>query len=217
MRKTFSKAFKKHLCMCRSLKVDHHIPRAAVPLQISDSGPNPGRSYSEQERNQILSLAVNQVETGIRAAIQLCKLDERSLKESAQMMGCPLRPRSHEYSAGEDGCARHSSAASHHMVAGKRPGQTKHLSARDQIKTKRPAGHTKVTWSVVASQPFNLMRLRSWHQRAVAVDASVAASYDQSHPILVRLRFDFDRYILDLRADGLLMPVSSLERDVRGR
>ena len=60
---------------------------AAPPLQIPDSGPSPELSYSQQERERILSFAMNQLTPGIRTAMQLCELDERSLKESAQMMG----------------------------------------------------------------------------------------------------------------------------------
>jgi RNA polymerase sigma-70 factor (ECF subfamily) len=63
---------------------------AALPRQISDSGPSPERSYSEQERKQILLFAVNQLKPEIQTAIQLCELDGRSLKESAQMMGVSL-------------------------------------------------------------------------------------------------------------------------------
>jgi RNA polymerase sigma-70 factor, ECF subfamily len=57
------------------------------PREILDLSPSPERSYSQQERERILSLAMNHLTPGIRAAIELSALDERSLKESAQMMG----------------------------------------------------------------------------------------------------------------------------------
>ena len=60
---------------------------AAPPLQIPDSGPSPELSYSQQERERILSFAMNQLTPAVRIAIQLYELDERSVKESAQMMG----------------------------------------------------------------------------------------------------------------------------------
>jgi RNA polymerase sigma-70 factor (ECF subfamily) len=60
---------------------------ATLALQVPDLGPSPERSYSQQERARILSFAMNQLTPGIRAAIQLCELEERSVKESAQMMG----------------------------------------------------------------------------------------------------------------------------------
>jgi RNA polymerase sigma-70 factor (ECF subfamily) len=59
----------------------------ALVLQIPDLGPSPEHSYSQQERKRVLSLALNQLTPGIRTAIQLYELDERSVKESAQMMG----------------------------------------------------------------------------------------------------------------------------------
>jgi len=56
-------------------------------LRIPDLGPSPEGRYSQEEREQLLSFAMNQLTPGIRTAIQLCELDERSLKEGAQMMG----------------------------------------------------------------------------------------------------------------------------------
>jgi RNA polymerase sigma-70 factor, ECF subfamily len=60
---------------------------AAPALQIPDLGASPERICSEQEREQILSLALARLTPGKRTAIQLCELEERSFKESAQMMG----------------------------------------------------------------------------------------------------------------------------------
>src|SRR3984893_7981944 len=57
---------------------------AAPPLQIPDSGPSPELSYSQQERERILSFAMNQLTPAVRTAIQLYELDERALKESAE-------------------------------------------------------------------------------------------------------------------------------------
>jgi RNA polymerase sigma-70 factor (ECF subfamily) len=58
----------------------------AVALQI-DLSASPERSCSQRERERILSFAMEQLTPGIRTALQLYELDERSLKESAQMMG----------------------------------------------------------------------------------------------------------------------------------
>jgi RNA polymerase sigma-70 factor, ECF subfamily len=60
---------------------------AAPPLQIPDSGPSPELRYSQQEQERILSFAMNQLTPAVRTAVQLYELDERSIKESAQMMG----------------------------------------------------------------------------------------------------------------------------------
>jgi RNA polymerase sigma-70 factor, ECF subfamily len=58
----------------------------AVALQM-DLSASPERSCSQRERERILSFALEQLTPGIRTALQLYELDERSLKESAQMMG----------------------------------------------------------------------------------------------------------------------------------
>ena len=59
----------------------------AFARQIPDLGPNPERSYSEQERQRILSLAMDRLTPEKRTAIRLRELEERSLKESARIMG----------------------------------------------------------------------------------------------------------------------------------
>jgi RNA polymerase sigma-70 factor (ECF subfamily) len=59
----------------------------ALVLQIRDLGASPERSCSQRERERMLSFAMKQLTPGIRTALQLYELDERSLKESAQMMG----------------------------------------------------------------------------------------------------------------------------------
>jgi RNA polymerase sigma-70 factor (ECF subfamily) len=58
----------------------------ALALQI-DLSAGPECSCSQRERERILSFAMKQLTPGIRTALQLYELDERSLKESAQMMG----------------------------------------------------------------------------------------------------------------------------------
>jgi|SRR5882724_209932 len=56
-------------------------------LEISDSGPNPEDSYSQRERQRILFLALNELPHGMRKAIQLRELGERSTEETARIMG----------------------------------------------------------------------------------------------------------------------------------
>jgi RNA polymerase sigma-70 factor (ECF subfamily) len=60
---------------------------AGTAVEIPDSSSDPEVSYSQRERERILFSAMNELTPGIRTAIQLCELDERSVKESAQMMG----------------------------------------------------------------------------------------------------------------------------------
>jgi RNA polymerase sigma-70 factor (ECF subfamily) len=74
----------------RVVGFDELTPReeeAALGFQIPDSCPSPEQSYSQQEAERMLSFAIRQLPPGVRTAIKLCYLDERSLKESAQLMG----------------------------------------------------------------------------------------------------------------------------------
>jgi RNA polymerase sigma-70 factor (ECF subfamily) len=59
----------------------------APPLDTPDSSPDPEASYSHREWGRMLSSAMEELSPRIRTAIQLRELDERSIKESAQMMG----------------------------------------------------------------------------------------------------------------------------------
>ena len=56
-------------------------------LQIPDASPDPEASYSQRERAEMLSLAMNQLSPGTRKAIRLRELDERSSEETARIMG----------------------------------------------------------------------------------------------------------------------------------
>jgi RNA polymerase sigma-70 factor (ECF subfamily) len=59
----------------------------ATVLEVPDSGPDPEASYSQREWVELLSLAMNELPAGIRLAIQLRELDERSSEETARIMG----------------------------------------------------------------------------------------------------------------------------------
>ncbi len=73
----------------RVVGIDELAPHEepAVGFQIPDSYPSPEQNYSWQETERMLSFAICQLSPGIRMAIKLCYLDERPLKETAQMMG----------------------------------------------------------------------------------------------------------------------------------
>jgi RNA polymerase sigma-70 factor, ECF subfamily len=73
----------------RVVGIDELAPHEepAVGFQIPDSHPSPEQNYSWQETETMLSFAIRQLSPGIRTAIKLCYLDERPLKETAQMMG----------------------------------------------------------------------------------------------------------------------------------
>jgi len=56
-------------------------------LEVRDSSPDPEAVYSQREWAEMLSLAMNELPPGIRRAIQLRELDERSSEEAARIMG----------------------------------------------------------------------------------------------------------------------------------
>jgi RNA polymerase sigma-70 factor (ECF subfamily) len=56
-------------------------------LEVPDSSPDPEAICLQREWVEMLSLAVNELPAGIRRAIQLRELDERSSEETARIMG----------------------------------------------------------------------------------------------------------------------------------
>jgi RNA polymerase sigma-70 factor (ECF subfamily) len=58
-----------------------------TPLEVPDGSPDPEVSYSQRERAEMLSLAINELSPGTRRAIRLRELDERSSEETARIMG----------------------------------------------------------------------------------------------------------------------------------
>ena len=73
----------------RVVEIDALSPREepAVGFEFPDSCPSPEQSCSQQEAERMLSFAIRQLPPGVRTAIKLCYLDERSLTETAKMMG----------------------------------------------------------------------------------------------------------------------------------
>jgi RNA polymerase sigma factor (sigma-70 family) len=59
----------------------------ATVLEVRDSSPDPEAIYSQREWAEMLSLAMNELPPGIRRAVQLRELDERSSEEAARIMG----------------------------------------------------------------------------------------------------------------------------------
>jgi RNA polymerase sigma-70 factor (ECF subfamily) len=60
---------------------------STAALEVPDSSPDPEAMYSEREWVGMLSLAMNELPAGLRRAIQLHELDERSSEETARIMG----------------------------------------------------------------------------------------------------------------------------------
>jgi RNA polymerase sigma-70 factor (ECF subfamily) len=55
--------------------------------EVPDSSPDPEVSYSQREREKILSSSLDELSHGTRRAIQLRELDGRSTVETARIMG----------------------------------------------------------------------------------------------------------------------------------
>jgi len=55
-----------------------------------DQGPNPEESCSQHERTQLLTEAINRLGPTIRTAIMLRDIEERSIKETAQILGASI-------------------------------------------------------------------------------------------------------------------------------
>src|SRR5437879_6486651 len=55
-----------------------------------DQGPNPEESCSQRERKQLLNEAINRLGPTIRTAIFLRDIEERSVKETAQILGASI-------------------------------------------------------------------------------------------------------------------------------
>jgi RNA polymerase sigma-70 factor (ECF subfamily) len=56
-------------------------------LDVEDQGLNPEQLYAQKERQRILSEAMKNLTPGMRKAIELRELDERSTEETARIMG----------------------------------------------------------------------------------------------------------------------------------
>jgi RNA polymerase sigma-70 factor (ECF subfamily) len=60
------------------------------PHDVEDQGPNPEQLYTQKERHRMLVKAVNALDPGLRRAMELRELHERSTSETAAMLGVPL-------------------------------------------------------------------------------------------------------------------------------
>jgi RNA polymerase sigma-70 factor, ECF subfamily len=59
----------------------------SFPLVVVDQGPNPEQLFAHKERRRILFEAMKELAPGMRKAIELRELGERSTEETAQIMG----------------------------------------------------------------------------------------------------------------------------------
>jgi RNA polymerase sigma-70 factor, ECF subfamily len=63
---------------------------AAPALEVPDSAPGPEVSFTEQERQRLLSAAIGRLRPNIRKAIELRDLGELSTEETARVMGLSI-------------------------------------------------------------------------------------------------------------------------------
>ena len=83
------------LMRLRKSKVHHEVSldessesqRGFSPFGVEDRGLNPEQLYAQKERHRILGHAVSGLDSGLRRAIELRDLGERSTREAARMMG----------------------------------------------------------------------------------------------------------------------------------
>jgi RNA polymerase sigma-70 factor (ECF subfamily) len=70
-----------------SLDDSAETEESSLRIDVEDQGLNPEQLYAEKERQRILSEAMNDLKPGLRKAIELREIDERSTEETAQIMG----------------------------------------------------------------------------------------------------------------------------------
>ena len=70
-----------------SLDESAETEQPSSAMDVEDEGLNPEQLYAQKERQRILSAAMNDLTPGMRKAIELRELDERSTEEAAQIMG----------------------------------------------------------------------------------------------------------------------------------
>jgi RNA polymerase sigma-70 factor (ECF subfamily) len=70
-----------------SLYESNEDEQSSHRLDVEDPGLNPEQLYVQEERQRILSTAMNELTPGTRKVIQLRELDQRSSEETARIMG----------------------------------------------------------------------------------------------------------------------------------
>ncbi len=78
---------KKHYRWDVSLDELSETEELSFQLDVEDQGPNPEQLFAHKERQRILFEAMNKLTPGMRKAIELRELGERSTEETAQIMG----------------------------------------------------------------------------------------------------------------------------------
>lgn len=73
---------------CKEVSIDesNETDDSWAPLEIEDRGPNPEQRYSQQELQRILATTIRELKPVARAVFQLCYVDGRSTKETAETL-----------------------------------------------------------------------------------------------------------------------------------
>src|SRR5262245_6378547 len=72
------------------LEEPSEYPPYFSPHDVEDQGPTPEQLYVQKERHRMLVEAVNALDPGLRRAMELRELEERSTSETAGMLGVPI-------------------------------------------------------------------------------------------------------------------------------
>jgi RNA polymerase sigma-70 factor, ECF subfamily len=78
---------KKHRLWDVSLDEPAESEQWSSRIEVEDDGLNPEQLYAQIERQRILTDAMNALTPGLRKAIELREIDERSTEETAKIMG----------------------------------------------------------------------------------------------------------------------------------
>jgi RNA polymerase sigma-70 factor (ECF subfamily) len=78
---------KKHRLWDASLDESVETEESSFRIDVEDQGLNPEQLYAQKERQRILGEAMNELRPGMRKAIELRELGERSTEETARILG----------------------------------------------------------------------------------------------------------------------------------
>jgi RNA polymerase sigma-70 factor (ECF subfamily) len=62
-------------------------PELGVHWEIQDAAPDPEEAYRLHERKEIVNAAVSGLRPRVQKAVELCHLQQRSIRETAQILG----------------------------------------------------------------------------------------------------------------------------------
>jgi RNA polymerase sigma factor (sigma-70 family) len=73
----------------REIPMDEPSPSGETTafFEVADSGPDPEEQYRRREREQIVTAAIDGLKPKARSVVEIHQIQERSLKETAQVLG----------------------------------------------------------------------------------------------------------------------------------